>query len=86
MPVRLRSWLGALMLLGAVLLLLAGGLADQSLSFLLWPGFGCLAAGFFLIIWAFRSVSREIGSGQARLEAMFRSEIDEQRAQKKGPS
>ena len=65
------------MLLGAVILLLAGGMAGQSFSFLLWPGFGCLVAGLFLILWAFRSVSRDIGSGQARLEAMLRSEIDE---------
>lgn len=86
MSLRVRSWLGALMVLGSVLLLLASGIAGENLAYLMWPGVGLLAVGALLVVWAFRSVSREVGSGQARLEAMLRSEIDERRAEKKEPS
>lgn len=87
MTVRSRSWAGAVgTALGAVLMVIVllsakveNGVPRYS-GFLLWTGAVLTVAGLGMIVWAMAGAVRQIGAGDARLEARLRAEAESQKS------
>jgi hypothetical protein len=91
MTVRSRSWTGAVATAGGVILMVITMMTarvekgvPQYPAALLWMGFLLAAVGLGFIGWALAGAVRQIGAGEARLEARLRAEAEAQKERKAG--
>ena len=79
MSPRARAWLGGILFaLGVVAFL--GGSLFPGLSAIADAGIAAAVVALVVIGWAFRDVTRQIGAGHARFEAMLRAEAERGKA------
>jgi hypothetical protein len=75
---RARSWAGGILFALGVFAFFGGSLFP-GLAAIAYAGVAAVLLALFLIGWAFRDVTRQIGASHARFEAQLRSEAEREK-------